>query len=305
MSDQAGNASLDVRLLGAFSVSLDGSPIRLDGRRTRELLAFLLINRDRRLAREAVAETLWPSPCGEGRKKLRHVLWQLHTKLEHAVRAPVIISDGDSVGIEPGAPVHADIGRLEDAHRRLGAEAELPLRDETVRLFREVATTCDGELLEGCYQDWCLLERERYRAISLAVIDRLISHFETSGEFESGIAFGMQLLRHDPSSERTHRRLMLMRYRSGDRSGALRQFRLCERSLRTELDVAPSARTCALHEIVRLGEPLDAGDAAVAGENAALVTLLQELRDTIAAVERLVGNVLDHVHDPQRRFEDA
>ncbi|MBK6795288.1 MAG: hypothetical protein IPG76_00385 [Acidobacteria bacterium] len=42
--------------------------------------------------------------------------------------------------------------------------------------------------------------------------------------------------------------MMRLRYLSGDRTGALRQFRRCKEALAKELDVEPSGRTASLYQ---------------------------------------------------------
>lgn len=306
-------AAIDIRLLGGFSVEVSGRPVSgFEGRRARELLAYLLINRNRRIARDVVADALWPSGCGEARKKLRHVLWQVHSTLDAAADVPVIVADSDCVGIHPTAPLQADIAQLEAAHQCLQEEPGAELRPSSARFLRRVAAACSGDLLEGCYQDWCLLERERYRAIHLAVIDRLITHSEVTGDLVGGIACGETLLRHDRASERTHRRLMVMRYRNGDRTGALRQFQACEQALRDELDVGPGPMTTSVNELIRNGLPLP--DDPPSGvrvadvfEPRSALSLLRELGRTIDTVHELLDRTIALLADQaeERRSGDA
>src|SRR5918995_459479 len=76
---------------------------------------------------------------------------------------------------------------------------------------------------------------------------------EAAGDLSDGLWYGEQVLRHDEASERTHRRLMALRYLSGDRTGAMRQYESCARSLAEELDVDPGPATRELDGIIRRG----------------------------------------------------
>ena len=62
------------------------------------------------------------------------------------------------------------------------------------------------------------------------------------------------ILRYDRASERTYRRLMLMQYKAGDRTGALRQYERCVAALNEELGVKPERRTRELYGIIRNDE---------------------------------------------------
>ena len=123
--------------------------------------------------------------------------------------------------------------------------------DRAVDLYR-------GDLLEGWYQDWCLFERERLRTMYMMTVEKLLAYHLMHGELDEGFACGERILRHDRAHERTHWRLMRLRYLGGDRTGAMRQYDACVAALREELDVAPSERTTSLYELIR------SDDAAVA-----------------------------------------
>jgi len=73
---------------------------------------------------------------------------------------------------------------------------------------------------------------------------------------ERGLLYGDCSLNCDPARERTHRRLMRLRYLAGDRTGALRQYERCREFLNTELNVMPSAFTEKLCQDIR-GDNLD------------------------------------------------
>ncbi|NND74913.1 MAG: hypothetical protein HKN44_07880 [Ilumatobacter sp.] len=293
---------IDIRLLGRFSVDVRGRRVRhLESRRVRELLAFLVINRDRMIGRDVIADTLWPTSRGGARKNLRQVLWQLHSTLDRASGTPLIVADSSSVGIDPGARLRVDVGQLEAAHARLGRAPGPELDAELATFVQGVVSRCTGELLEGCYEDWCLAERERYRAIHLNALDRLIAHAEAIGDLDAGIEYGRTLLRYDRASERTHRRLMMLHHHAGNRSGAVRQFRVCELALREELDVGPGPATLAVYELVRAGRadladvtPAD-GDAPVvaAGALAELATLVEQASQLIHRMSALLGRLDD------------
>ena len=51
---------LEFRLLGDFAVVADGQPLDLGGTRQRSVLALLVLNRNRAIATELLADRLWP-----------------------------------------------------------------------------------------------------------------------------------------------------------------------------------------------------------------------------------------------------
>src|SRR5205823_7801753 len=98
------------------------------------------------------------------------------------------------------------------------------LDDRQVQLLLGAVQLYQGDLLEGCYLEWCLAERERLQRMYLAMLDKLMGHCEAHREYETGLDYGLRILRCEPASERTHRRMMRLQYLAGDRTAALRQY---------------------------------------------------------------------------------
>ena len=72
-----------------------------------------------------------------------------------------------------------------------------------------------------------------------------------SGDFDACLAYASDVLAHEPCREDAHRFLMRYYLRRGQRAQALRQYRLCEAILRSELDVEPEEATTCLFDQVR------------------------------------------------------
>jgi DNA-binding SARP family transcriptional activator len=95
----------------------------------------------------------------------------------------------------------------------------------------------------------------------LAMLDKLMCYCEAHHTYEAGISYGMQILRYDRARERTHRRLMALYYRAGDRVAALRQYERCVAVLNEELNATPAKSTVTLYQQI-LADQFD--DASVA-----------------------------------------
>ena len=69
-----------------------------------ELLTYLLLNRERPVARELLSETLWPDQQADTRKTLRQVLWQVQSALARVGMSALVTDDG-FVGLPPDADI--------------------------------------------------------------------------------------------------------------------------------------------------------------------------------------------------------
>jgi two-component SAPR family response regulator len=114
-----------------------------------------------------------------------------------------------------------------------------------------------GSLLENWYQDWCIIDRERFQNMYVAMLGKIMLHCQSVGAYTEGIDYGHTLLSIDDANEQTYRRLMRLYYLDGDRTTALRQYQRCEAILRSEFQVKPSYRTALLYELIREGRSHD------------------------------------------------
>lgn len=238
---------LQIHLFGKFAAHLDGRPLPIETRKVQELLAYLVLHRQRPLAREGLAHLLWSdSPGQRARRYLRKALWQLQTALGDA--AELLLVDAEWASIEGAGPLWVDCVELEES---FVAVRELPgeeLSTAQAERLAEAAQAVRGEYMEGCYEDWCLCERELLQHLYLSSLDKLMHCCAAKGCYEEGVAYGHLILRHDRAREHTHRELMCLFYLAGNRTGALQQYEQCVQVLQQELRVAPSAETTGLYE---------------------------------------------------------
>lgn len=215
--------------------------------KAQELLGYLLLHRSRPQRRELLADLLWGKRHPQqSRKYLRKSLWQLQAFLATVPGAdcqPLLHIEPDWIQIHPDAPVWLDVAEFEAACASADGRAGLDLSAVDFHTLTIATHLYTGDLLEGFYQDWCVLERERYREMYLALMDKLMGYCERHQLFDTGIQFGQSILRHDRAREVTHRRLIRLFYLAGDRVSALRQFEACRRALDEELHVKPDEAT--------------------------------------------------------------
>jgi DNA-binding SARP family transcriptional activator len=252
---------LEIQLLGKFATRLDGRPLPgLDNAKVQELLCYLLINRNQAHHREKLSTLLW-SECetvGEAKQYLRKAIWKLQRAFENTCFSSSLIIDHEWIEIRHAPDCYwVDVIGLEDAFAALRSLRDAELTPQQAEATAALIDHCTGELMEGRYYEWCIYERERYKLLTLLILDRLTEHYESVGAYDTGCLYGMRILQQDPAREHTHQQLMRMRCKAGDRASALRQFNLCTQVLETELGVTPSPKTVALYEQIRADELAD------------------------------------------------
>jgi DNA-binding SARP family transcriptional activator len=242
-----------IAFLGGFHVGYDAQrPISgLEGPRVRELLAYLLLQRQGQQQRERLAALFWPDlSLSAGRKYLRQALWRIQSALEEHGLPALFVVDDDSVQAVAADQFELDVHILEAAYQETRDLPGDAIHDQAYCRVLRATQLYRGDLLPHCYQDWCIFERERLQSIYLILLDKLMAFCEAHGRYEEGLIYGQQILRCECAHERTHRRLMRLYARSGDRTAALRQYEQCCATLERELNVAPSAETRLLYEAI-------------------------------------------------------
>ena len=247
-----------ITLFGRFSVRR-GDQVLLDHapHRAQELLAYLVLHRGRPHPRETLAELLWKdAESPHARKYLRNALWQLHSGLValgrgRAARLLRAEADWIELDVDGGTAVDADgIEQAFTAARGIPGEA---LPAEAARGLAEAVQLYRGDLLEGWPAEWCAYDRDRFRRMYLALLDKLADHHEARQGYEAAIAYATIALRNDAARERTHRSLIRLLAKQGDRTAALRQYERCVAALMGELGVEPEPETVVLRQLVRAG----------------------------------------------------
>ncbi|MEZ4831548.1 MAG: BTAD domain-containing putative transcriptional regulator [Caldilineaceae bacterium] len=289
---------LHISLFGAFHIhSNNGSIIDVGPRRCQELLSYLLLHRHQQQDREKVAALMWrDSTTAQAKRYLRQTLWQLQSAQQPST-APIrdlLSVDHEFLGINPEAQYWLDVAVFEQAicahHDTLGQA----LNTQQIEHLQAVLNLYKTGLLDDWDMEWCVVERECFRKIYLTTLEKLLVHSLIHRSYDEGINYGAKILFLDAAHERTHRRLMQLRYHSGDRIGAINQYLLCVKTLEDELGVPPSQKTTRLYQQIcndcvepKKPEPEES-------ENGSYLAELEQIQDTLSLLQERVSQMILH-----------
>ncbi len=186
---------------------------------------------------------LWPESDDESaRGALRRTL----SVLRSALGGRWVVADRSGVALD-GDEVHVDLSELEAA----AASGDLAG-------LRQAASLARGPFLAGFslrdspdFDDWRATRAVAVERTVADVLERLASAAAASGDLAGAIAAASRRLDLDPLDEPARRQVMTLLARSGDRAGAIRQYRAGVAVLERELGVAPLAETTDLYEAIR------------------------------------------------------
>lgn len=256
------NASrVAVVFFGTPLIARDGSHIHVDTRKAIALLA-VLVGAGERQSRDELATLLWPDADTTGaRGAFRRTL----SVLKGALGEEAIAADRRAVMLRVDN-VDVDVMRFQQVLARVRAHGHAVSNEcsNCLKLLLDAISLYRGDFLAGFwlrdapeFDDWQAAQSREYRREFAEALEGATRTLAASQNLDDAITHGRRLLELDPINEGSHRLLMQIYSVSGDRAGAIRQYRECVRVLDHELAVAPTDETTRLYEVIK--EPRRAG----------------------------------------------
>lgn len=221
-SSRARPGKVRLRLLGRFELVVDGTrvPTPMSAQR---VAAFVALH-EHPLQRAYVAGSLWlDSPEERAHANLRSALWRLGR------HGSAIVDTRDQL-LRIRHEVSVDVREVEAAIRA-------GLAGDGGDLSPSVLA---DDLLPNWYDDWVLLERERFRQLRLHALDVLCERLTEAGRLTDALEAGLAAVAGEPLRESAHRALVRVHLAEGNTVEALRQYGLFRRMLREQLGIEPS-----------------------------------------------------------------
>jgi DNA-binding SARP family transcriptional activator len=191
------------------------------------VMAFLALH-DRPLQRVYVAGNLWLDTSEEhANASLRTALWRLS-------RAGCPLVDATATHVALASGIAVDVQALTDLARR-------SVRDEALSEPEDISELCRaGELLPDWYDDWILIERERFRQLRLHALESLCTRLAAVGRFAEAADAGLAAVQGEVLRESAHRAVIAAYIAEGNSVEAIRQYRFFRDLLASELGLEPS-----------------------------------------------------------------
>jgi DNA-binding SARP family transcriptional activator len=234
----AGRAIVDIppatgvrlALIDAFELRCEGEPLPLPPSAQR-VIAFVALH-DHPLLRDYVAAALWLETSDDRAcANLRSALWRLHRPGHELIR-----STSRQLSLAPAVSVdYRETTAL--AHRILCGSQSDDDFDEAV-LF--------GDLLPDWYEDWVLIERERFRQLRLHALEALCERRMAAGRLRQALEAALAAVAAEPLRESAQRTLIKLHLAEGNYAEALREYQLYRELLNDRLGLEPSPQMQAL-----------------------------------------------------------
>jgi DNA-binding SARP family transcriptional activator/pimeloyl-ACP methyl ester carboxylesterase len=236
---------MDFRLLGPLEASAESGPLGVPAGKQRALLAVLLLNANRTVARDQIVDALWGESVPDSAAKMV----QVHvSQLRKLLPEPRLRTHGAGYVLDV-ADEELDLRRFE----RMVAEGRHALAQEDARrgrqLFGSALALWRGRALAEFSEPFAEHEAPRIEELRLSALESRIDADLALGHERDVVGELETLIVQHPLRERIRSQHMLALYRSGRQAEALASYQAYRRRLADDLGMEPSSN---LREFERL-----------------------------------------------------
>jgi oligopeptide transport system substrate-binding protein len=256
-------SALKIELLGGIIARRDGQSIEaFESDKTRALLAYLAVKRDKTHRRETLAGLFWPeAPEARARANLNQAAYSLRHRLELPGEPPLLLSERHTLELNPAFDLRTDVAAFETALASLRHCRDARVLCDACRAALIAAADLyrgpllDGFSLPGCaaFEEWLSLRREHLSRQAVEALRQLAACHEAGGDLAAAAAAARRWAELAPWQEAAHQRVMRLLALAGRRNEALAYYETCCRLLRDEIGVEPRESTRALVADIRAG----------------------------------------------------
>ena len=247
-------------ILGPLEVCRSGRAVPLGGPRQRAVLALLLLEANRVVSMDRLAEDLWGGHPPEGwvttlQTYVFHLRHALEPDRARGSAVGVLVTRGRGYLLRVGRE-HLDAAAFQDGLTAGRAALEAGRYAEAAEGLRTALGRWRGPVLADL-ADYAFTRPEAARLdeLRLAALEARIDADLALGRHDALTAELEQLAAEHPLRERLHGQLMLARYRCGRQAEALAAYRRARDLLADELGIDPGEPLQRLHASVLAHDP--------------------------------------------------
>lgn len=251
---------LNLAFLGPPEVRHAGQVLTFPTRKTRALLAYLAVQGGRQ-PREKLTALLWPESDDErGRSALRQTLALLTDALRSGTcqeGTTHLVVRREALAFDFGSRHQLDV-QVVLAASALANSHSGPPTVSRIRQLQDAVERYRGDFLEGFslsdapeFDVWASTYRELLHRRVDGLLDSLSRWQCDTGDLHGAIDTAARWVAHNRLNETAHRRVMELRFLTGDRAAALQAYETCSAILDEELGTHPDVETQALAARIR------------------------------------------------------
>lgn len=254
-SNEEPEVCLKIYFFGAFKAYINREEISIWPKgKSKQLFKYLSSREKTPTPKEFLMELFWPNHSSESaRNNLNVAIYSLRQSLKKILpdTSIILFKDGCYL-INPKINLWVDTSEF-FIHIKQASRFELHGKTEKViaQLHKAEELYIGPPLIEDAYCSWAVelqnQTREKYRSTLI----KLEHHYRQVGDIDNSISLNRKIIALDSCDENAHQHLMENYTLLGQRHLALQQFKLCEESLKRDLDLYPQQNLIDLYQQIR------------------------------------------------------
>jgi two-component SAPR family response regulator len=244
-------APVQVQCLGPFRVFVGEEEVtqaRWVSTKARDLLAFFVTHRHKRIPLSQVEEAIWPEQSSP-KRAFHSALYRLRQALrQKGENTKFILAKGGEYWLDT-EQFKIDVDHFETAV----SHAQTASGAESLQQYEEALALYHGDYLGNLlYYNWAEPERHRLNKIYLEALCQLAAQYARQQQYDKAIILSEKVVTEDPFHEAGYCNLMRYHAMLGDKAALVRQYRRLRRVLQEELKVEPTMTTQYLYQQLML-----------------------------------------------------
>ncbi|BCJ93613.1 hypothetical protein acsn021_11820 [Anaerocolumna cellulosilytica] len=225
-----------IKCFGTFEIrAKNGSNIKLTSKKSAELLAYFILNRNLQIEKWKIGEALWPE------NNENHVTSNFHTTLFRLRKTIEMFCSFINITSIKGSKdgyccqlqnVDCDLIQFDNFYTK-----NLPLNAETIGEYEIISQLCKGELFEDFNYEWCYPYKQKYISRMVKVLEETADYFTKTKQYERALSYLYTSLKLDKFNESTNHKIMKIYYEQKDKNKLLKHFQSFQHVLENELNV--------------------------------------------------------------------
>jgi ATP/maltotriose-dependent transcriptional regulator MalT len=248
----AGKALTELELFtfGEARVVMDGTPVPRGAWQTgtTKELFFFFATLSQGWRKEQIFEALWSHLSRGQANDLFHA--SLY-RIRRALFPECIVFRNGLYQLNPEMALWSDAQEFEEARREAAADRSA---DAQIEALERMVTLYRADYLEEFYSDFWMMRREQLRTQYLDGLIQLGRLRMERGDTGRAQDLMQRALASERTREEVYRGLMELAFAMGNRAGVTQVYEQCEKVLKEELGVEPSAETSALYRRLLRGD---------------------------------------------------
>ncbi|MEM8857605.1 MAG: BTAD domain-containing putative transcriptional regulator [Chloroflexota bacterium] len=237
---------LSIHLLNQIKFEQDGKLLEsLMVPKLQLLLGYLIINRNRAVSRDHLAQIMWPDRTeSTGRNNLRRLLHRVRQQLPNADQHIQATSHSLSWLTSGGSTI--DLIDYESA-----------LTDyENPAAIQQIVQDAPPQFMPGMTEDWVIEAENKLKQLWRQGLEMTADLCVVKHQIGGAVDAVSRLLDESPLNENIYRRLMQLHMQHDNRPAAVMVYYRCVQTLRDTLGIPPSAPTRDLHQKLLMSDAM-------------------------------------------------